>query len=247
MVQTKQKKKISMLAKKDGLSQPIISVNRLSKIYNKDSPAEVKALDKVSIGFDKGIITAIIGPSGSGKSSLLNIIGCMDSATEGSVLLDEVEITKLRENQLADIRKNKIGFIFQEFLLVPTISAIDNVLLPLLPQGIKKKDKERANNLLEKVGLGKRTHHKPAELSGGEKQRCAIARALINKPTIILADEPTGNLDSKTGDGIIALLRELNEELGITIIVVTHDPRVMQSVDKKVEMRDGKIINNGNY
>ncbi|MEA2070608.1 MAG: ABC transporter ATP-binding protein [Asgard group archaeon] len=222
--------------------EAIIEVSNLYKIYNKDTPAEVVALDNVTIGFQAKKMVAIIGPSGSGKSSLLNILGCMDSATSGSVFLNGDEITRLPENRLANIRKNKIGFIFQQFLLVPTLTALENVLLPVIPDGIKQSDRERAIMLLDKVGLGDRIDHKPSELSGGEKQRCSVARALINNPTILFADEPTGNLDSKTGESLMKLLHQLNKDLGLTVIVVTHDPLIMKEVDQKVEIKDGKII-----
>jgi len=219
----------------------VIKVENLSKIYNEGTPEEVKALDEVSFELQAGKMIAIVGPSGSGKSSLLNIIGCMDSASYGSVIIDDISVTDLQERDLADIRKHKIGFIFQDFLLIPTLNALENVLLPLIPDGITKIDKEKALGILDKVGLGERAYHKPKELSGGEKQRVAVARALIQNPPIILADEPTGNLDSKTGDDIIDLLRELNKELGVTVIIVTHDLSVMEKVDEKIELQDGSI------
>lgn len=222
----------------------VIEVHNLSKIYNKGTPAEVKALDNISFGLPKGKLISIIGPSGSGKSSLLNILGCMDEATSGSAFIAGHEITQLPERKLSDIRKYQIGFIFQDFLLVPTLSALENVLLPIIPDGIKKADRERAKTILESVGLGERINHKPSELSGGEKQRVAIARALINNPQIILADEPTGNLDSKTGDEILKILQRLNKELGITVVIVTHDPLVMDRVDNIIQLKDGKLILN---
>ncbi|MBD3189554.1 MAG: ATP-binding cassette domain-containing protein [Candidatus Heimdallarchaeota archaeon] len=222
----------------------IIEVHNLSKIYNKGTPAEVKALDNISFGLPRGKLISIIGPSGSGKSSLLNILGCMDEATSGSVFIASYEITRLPERKLSAIRKHQIGFIFQDFLLVPTLSALENVLLPIIPDGIKKADRERGKTILESVGLGDRIHHKPSELSGGEKQRVAIARALINNPQIILADEPTGNLDSKTGDEILKILQRLNKELGITVVIVTHDPLVMERVDNIIQLKDGKLILN---
>lgn len=219
----------------------IIKSYNLTKIYNEGMPSEVKALDNVSFGLKKGRMIAIVGPSGSGKSTLLNILGCMDSSTSGRALIDGIEITELSERELADIRKNKIGFVFQDFLLIPTLSAIENVLLPLIPDGIKKEDRERAMNILEQVGLKDRANHRPKELSGGEKQRVAIARAMIHNPAIIFADEPTGNLDSKIGEGIINLLRKLNETSEITVVIVTHDQSVMQKVDLVLNMMDGGI------
>ncbi len=219
----------------------IIKVSGLSKLYNEGLPSMVKALDQVSFGIKKGKMITIFGPSGSGKSSLLNILGCMDSATSGSVFLEDIRITELSERELADIRKHMIGFVFQEFLLIPTLTAIENVLLPVIPGGIKKEDRERAMNLLTQVGLKERVKHKPKELSGGEKQRVAIARALINNPKIIYADEPTGNLDTKTGDEIMQLLRNLNQELGVTIVIVSHDPSVWDKTDYLLKLKDGQI------
>ncbi|NHJ32847.1 MAG: ABC transporter ATP-binding protein [Asgard group archaeon] len=221
----------------------IIKAYNLYKIYNPDLPSMVTALDNVSFGIEKGRVVAIAGPSGSGKSSLLNILGCMDSASSGRAIVDGVDITKLSENELADIRKNKIGFIFQDFLLIPTLSALDNVLLPLIPEGIKKVDRERAMNILEQVGLAERASHKPKELSGGEKQRVAIARALINNPSIIFADEPTGNLDTKIGNEIIALLKNLSEKTGVTVVIVSHDPMVWEKTDLLLKLQDGHISN----
>jgi len=219
----------------------IIKTYNSTKIYYEGLPSEVTALNNVSFGIKKRSFIAIAGPSGSGKSTLLNILGCMDSTTSGRALLDNIEVTSLSEKDLADIRKTKIGFVFQDFLLIPTLSAIDNVLLPLIPGGIKKEDRERAQEILEQVGLGNRAKHRPKELSGGEKQRVAIARAMIQSPTIIFADEPTGNLDTTTGEEIIKLLRELNKSLGITVVIVTHDPMIMDKVDLVLNMRDGGI------
>lgn len=221
----------------------IIKAYNLYKIYNPDLPSMVTALDNVTFGIEKGKVIAIAGPSGSGKSSLINILGCMDSATSGRAIIDGVDITKLSENELSDIRKNKIGFIFQDFLLIPTLSALDNVLLPLIPEGINKADRERAMNILEQVGLEDRASHKPKELSGGEKQRVAIARALINNPTIIFADEPTGNLDTKIGNEIIQLLRNLSEKTGVTVVIVSHDPMVWEKTDLLLQLQDGRISN----
>lgn len=219
----------------------IIKAYNLYKIYNEGLPSMVTALDNVSFGIEKGRVVAIAGPSGSGKSSLLNILGCMDSATSGRAIVDGVDITELSENELSDIRKNKIGFIFQDFLLIPTLSALENVLLPLIPDGIKKADRERAMNILEQVGLTERASHKPKELSQGEKQRVAIARALINNPSIIFADEPTGNLDTKIGNEIIQILRDLSEKTGVTVVIVSHDPMVWEKTDRLLKLQDGRI------
>ncbi len=225
----------------DNSNNFIIKTYGLYKIYNEGEPSMVTALNNVSFGIETGKMIAIAGPSGSGKSSLLNILGCMDSASAGKAILDGVDITSLSERELSEIRKNKIGFIFQEFLLIPTLSALENVLLPLIPDGISKADREKAMNILEQVGLRDRADHKPKELSGGEKQRVTIARALINSPTIIFADEPTGNLDTKTGDEILAILRELNQNTGVTVVVVSHDPLVWEKTDLLLHLIDGQI------
>jgi len=235
------------LTESHDLEKYIIRTYNLTKIYNKGEPSEVVALNNVSFGIERGKMVSIAGPSGSGKSTLLNILGCMDSATSGEAFLEEIEITGLSEGKLATIRKTEIGFVFQDFLLIPTLSALENVLLPLIPDGISKADRERALKILAMVGLEQRAKHKPKELSGGEKQRIAIARALINNPSIIFADEPTGNLDSKNGDEIIALLRSLNREMGVTVVIVSHDPRVWEKTDQILRLEDGMIfVPNGN-
>lgn len=218
----------------------IIETKKLSKIYGKGR-TEVKALDKVDLKITKGEFVAIMGSSGSGKSTLLNILGCLDKPTSGSYLLENKAIVdKTKAETLAKIRREKIGFIFQTFNLLPRTSALNNVILPAIYSGLKNR-KQKAKELLEKVGLEKRLNNKPNELSGGEQQRVSIARALMNKPQIILADEPTGNLDSKTGVGIMKLLRELNKE-GVTIIAVTHDINIAKQTDRIIKMQDGKII-----
>ena len=220
----------------------IIKAYHLTKKYNDGEPSQVTAIDDLTFGIQTGRMIAIAGPSGSGKSTLLNILGCMDSTTTGQAIIDNIEVTSLNEGELSSIRKNKIGFVFQDFLLIPTLSAIENVLLPLIPDGISKINREKAMSILQQVGLEDRANHKPKELSGGEKQRVAIARALINNPKIIFADEPTGNLDTKTGDEIIAILRQLNETLGVTIVIVTHDKEVMEKMDLILHLKDGKIV-----
>ncbi|HUT79979.1 MAG TPA: ABC transporter ATP-binding protein [Candidatus Bathyarchaeia archaeon] len=222
----------------------IIRTYNLTKIYNQGLASEVKALNNVSFGIKKGSTISIAGPSGSGKSTLLNILGCMDSATSGKAFIENIEITNKSEHDLADIRKFKIGFIFQEFLLIPTLSALDNVLLPLIPDGVKKEDRERAVDILKQVGLEERANHKPKQLSGGEKQRVAIARALIHNPAIIFADEPTGNLDTKNGEEILALLNNLNEKLGVTIVIVSHNPLVWEKTELLLKLQDGQIVQN---
>ncbi|MFW9995091.1 MAG: ABC transporter ATP-binding protein [Candidatus Odinarchaeota archaeon] len=223
-------------------STPIVHIGVLKKIYLQGMPGEVRALRGIDLEITSGEFVSIIGASGSGKSTLLNILGCMDKATSGTVWIGDTDVTSVPERKLSKIRKDKIGFVFQDMFLINTISAIDNVLVPLIPFGISKKDRERAARLLEKAGLGDRLHHKPNEMSGGQKQRVAICRALINEPEIILADEPTGNLDSKTGAGILDLLTEINHEKGTTIIIVTHDPRVNEYVSRTIELSDGYIV-----
>jgi putative ABC transport system ATP-binding protein len=200
---------------------------------------------------EEGKIITIMGPSGSGKSTLLNILGAMDIPTEGEVIVNGVDIAKVPERKLSNYRKNTIGFVFQNFYLLPNLDVIGNVLIPLIPYKIKQEDRERAQYLLDRVGLGNRGQSKVRKLSGGESQRVAIARALINDPKIILADEPTGNLDSETGKSIIELLISLTEE-GKTIIIVTHDPRIAQIISENplgqnIWIKDGKLSNEPTY
>ena len=203
---------------------------------------EVKALDGVSLGIEDKEFVAIIGPSGSGKSTLMNIIGCLDSADSGQYVLDGQDISTCSDRQLATVRNRKIGFVFQQFNLLPKLTAYENVELPLTYQGLSRHDRhERALNALRRVGLEDRMHHKPTELSGGQQQRVAIARALGTSPSIILADEPTGNLDSKSGREIIAILKELHAA-GNTIILITHDPNVAKEAPRIVSLSDGKIV-----
>lgn len=220
----------------------MINLENITKIYRRNKIG-VFALDHVSLGIKKGEFVAIIGPSGSGKSTLLNIIGCLDRPTEGRYSLEDEDIAKKSSQELSKIRNKKIGFIFQTFNLLPRMDCIRNVELPLLYAGMKRsKRKERAISLLQKVGLGDRMYHKPSELSGGEMQRVAIARALANEPSMILADEPTGNLDSKTGIEIVEIFKELNEK-GITFILVTHGVYISSFAQRTIELKDGRIIN----
>ncbi|MHA1410297.1 MAG: ABC transporter ATP-binding protein [Candidatus Odinarchaeia archaeon] len=208
----------------------------------------VKALDGITIDIKEGDYISIMGPSGSGKTTLLNIIGALDKPTSGRVILDGIDITNLPERKLTTLRRDKIGFVFQGFHLIPTLTALDNVLVPLMPRGIKDYDKERAHRLLEMVGIGDRWHHKPGELSGGERQRVAIARALISDPPIILGDELTGELDSKTGQEIMDMIEKLNRDYNKTIVIVTHDIKVGARAKQRWIMEDGKIINtSANY
>lgn len=228
----------------------VIRLKDVSKIYGEERTA-IKALDHVNLEIEEGNIVTIMGPSGSGKSTMLNILGAMDSPTSGEVYVNDIEIGGLPERKLSNYRKNVVGFIFQSFYLLPNVDVIGNVLIPLIPYGIKEKDREHAQELLDLVGLGDRTHTKVRKLSGGESQRVAIARALINNPKVILADEPTGNLDSETGKSIIELLIKLAEK-GKTLIVVTHDPRVVAIISdhplgKSIWIKDGQLSDEPTY
>ena len=220
----------------------ILVVRDAVKIYELGT-TKVPALRGVSLEIEKGAFASIMGPSGSGKSTLMNIIGCLDRPTEGIVEIEGIETTKMDRSQLAYLRNRKIGFIFQSFNLLPRASALDNVILPYLYSDQPKNDyKEKALGLLKLVGLESRVMHKPNELSGGQKQRVAIARALVNDPAIILADEPTGNVDSRSGLEIMALLQKLNDE-GMTILMVTHDRYIAQHSKRIIHFSDGKIVN----
>ncbi len=216
-----------------------IDVRRLTKIYGEGRTA-VKALDGVDLTVERGGYVAIMGPSGSGKSTLLNIVGGLDHATAGEVYVGDAEVTGQPESQLYRFRREQIGFVFQAFHLAPTLHALDNVLLPALPLGIDAARRKRATELLERVGLGNRLTRRPAQLSAGERQRVALARALILDPPVILADEPTGNLDSHTGAEVIRLMEDLNLDLGKTLLLVTHDARIARRCHRIVYLRDGR-------
>ncbi len=219
----------------------IITVDKVNKTY-KNGALELQVLKNISFKVNKGEFLAIMGSSGSGKSTMMNILACLDSQYEGTYILDGIDISKLTENQLSEIRNKKIGFIFQSFNLLPRLSALENVELPLVYSSIPKAERhKRAAELLEMVGLKDRIHHKPNELSGGQRQRVAIARALVNNPSIILADEPTGNLDSKSEEEIIEILQELNR-MGKTIVIVTHEPNIGDIAQRKIVFKDGEII-----
>jgi putative ABC transport system ATP-binding protein len=217
----------------------LISIENLSKTYESGT-LSVSALREVSFQIKKGEFAAIMGPSGSGKSTLMNLLGCLDLPTSGKYRLENVNIGNLKPNQLAELRNRRIGFVFQSFNLLPRATALENTELPLLYGRVANSTKI-AMQALERVGLKHRAQHKPTELSGGEKQRVAIARALVNKPAIILADEPTGNLDSVTGEEIMSLFHQLNDE-NVTLILVTHETEIAQQAKRIIQMKDGRII-----
>lgn len=219
---------------------PVVVANNLTKVF-KMGEMEVHALRGLSVTINKGEAVSIMGPSGSGKSTLMNILGCLDRPTSGEYVLDGEHVAELTDDQLADIRNRKVGFIFQSFNLLSRITALANVELPLRYSGKKSGLKARARETLEAVGLGDRMQHKPFELSGGQQQRVAIARALVNDPAIIMADEPTGNLDSKVGQEIIDLLLNLNRDRGTTLIIITHDPKVAAQTSRIIRVHDGLL------
>jgi len=218
-----------------------VETEDLAKYYTM-GPAIVKALDGIDLRVRRGEYLSVMGPSGSGKTTLFNMIGGLDRPTRGRVYIDEVDIAKLDAYELAWLRCRKIGYIFQTFNLIPVLTAIENVMLPMIFAGVPREERiKKATELLQRVGLGDRLYHKPGELSGGQQQRVAIARALANDPAIILADEPTANLDMKTGLEIIGVMRELNQEKGVTVITATHDLKMIDVSDRIVYLRDGKV------
>ncbi|GAJ72963.1 macrolide export ATP-binding/permease protein MacB [Vibrio sp. JCM 18904] len=225
------------------MSKPLVELTNICKYYSSGGEAEVRALDGVDLTINQGEFLSILGPSGSGKSTLMNMLGCLDKPTDGEYQLGGQNVASLSANDLAGIRNQKIGFVFQSFNLLEYATALDNVALPLVYSGIKGKERrQRAAKLLEQVGLGgDRLDHKPTQLSGGQKQRVAIARALVNDPQIILADEPTGALDSKSGAEIEALFNQLHAE-GRTLIIVTHDNALAERTKRIITIKDGKVI-----
>jgi len=221
-------------------TKEVIRARGLTKVYQMGE-VEVHALRGVDISIKEGEVVSIMGPSGSGKSTLMNIIGCLDRPSSGDYYLDENLVSNMNDDELAIIRNKKVGFVFQSFNLLSRSTALVNVELPLRYAGMKSDRKEKAVQALEAVGLGDRVNHKPTELSGGQQQRVALARAIINNPSIIMADEPTGNLDSKSGKEIMKLLLDLNKDFGTTLIIVTHDPKIAKQTQRVIELYDGKL------
>ena len=225
-------------------AEPVIIAHNLTKVYQMGD-VEVHALRGLSMDVKRGEVVSIMGPSGSGKSTLMNIIGALDRPTDGEYILDGERVSDLRDDQLAVVRNRKIGFIFQSFNLLPRATALANVELPMRYAGMTKGRRTRAREALEAVGLADRVTHRPTELSGGQQQRVAIARALVNEPAIILADEPTGNLDTRSGDEIMDLLLRLNRDRGTTLVIVTHDPEVAELTQRVIRIRDGVVEHAG--
>ncbi|MHA1593284.1 MAG: ABC transporter ATP-binding protein [Candidatus Baldrarchaeia archaeon] len=220
----------------------VIETVNLTKIYRL-GPVEVRALYDVNLKVRRGEMVAVVGPSGSGKTTLLNMIGGLDKPTRGKVYIEGMDITRMDDKELAILRRKKIGFVFQFYNLIPVLDAYENVELPLIITGVPEEERRRrVKRLLKLVGLEDRMHHRPDELSGGEQQKVAIARALANNPSIILADEPTGDLDTETGMKIMNLLKEISREEKVTVVVVTHDPQVAAIADRRIHLRDGRII-----
>jgi len=219
----------------------VVVFENVSKVY-RTKYYEVRALDNINLEVEEGEFLAIMGPSGSGKSTMLNLIGCLDKPTEGEIYIKNTPISELTDNQLTDLRRDTIGFVFQQFNLIPTLSARENIELPMIFKGVDPEDrKKKSMELLRLVGLEDVADRKPFEISGGQQQRVAIARALANDPEILLCDEPTGNLDSRTGEQVMNIIRKLNDE-GVTVILVTHDESLRKFADRVVRLRDGRIV-----
>ncbi len=223
----------------------VIELQDVTRVY-RIGEVETPALRGVALDVEKGEFTAIVGPSGSGKTTLLQLMGCLDKPTSGTVHINGHDVTQLGPNKRADLRKGTIGFVFQFFALIPGLTAYENVELPLLLTGEKKRERhERVNELLEAVGLSERAHHRPDQMSGGEQQRVAIARALATRPVLVLADEPTANLDTENGNQVMEIMQRLNAETGTTFVFATHDPRVIPFARRVVTLRDGQVTDNG--
>lgn len=223
------------------MKDSVIELRDVKKIYEVGA-SKVYALNGVTMSVKRGEFVAIMGPSGSGKSTLLNLIGCLDKPTEGKVIINGVDTSNLTDKQLTELRRDTIGFIFQQYNLIPTLTAFENVELPMIFKGIPKAEREnRAKELLRLVGLEKEMHRRPKEMSGGQQQRVAIARALANRPSILLCDEPTGNLDTKSGRSIMEIIKSLNDE-GVTVVLVTHDPAVAEFAGRVVRIVDGMLV-----
>lgn len=223
----------------------VIQLENVVKTY-RIGEVETRALDGVSLAIMAGEFTALVGPSGSGKTTMLQLMGCLDQPNSGAVKINGEDVTRFKANQRADLRREKIGFIFQFFALIPVLDAYENVELPLLLSGVGAKERrERVTGLLDAVGLANRIHHRPDQMSGGEQQRVAIARALAPRPLIVLADEPTANLDTANGHQAMEIMKRLNEQMGTAFVFATHDPRVVAFARRVVKLRDGKVIDNG--
>ncbi len=224
---------------------PVVQVENVTRDYTVGE-VETRALNGVSLSIESGEFTALVGPSGSGKTTLLQLIGCLDQPTSGSIMINGQEVSRLNRNQRAEIRQQAIGFIFQFYALIPTLSAYENVEMPLLMRNVNAAERrERVQHLLEAVDLADRADHRPDQLSGGQQQRVAIARALITRPAMVLADEPTANLDTTNGQQVMEIMTRLNAETGVTFIFATHDPRVIKYARRVITMQDGVIVANG--
>jgi len=227
------------------INNTVVQTKNIAKVYILGN-VEVCALSDINLEISKGEFSSIMGPSGCGKSTLMNLIGCLDRPSSGQILLDGIDVSKVSDNDLAEIRNKKVGFVFQTYNLLPKLTAMENVELPLIYAGANTiQRKKKSMELLDKVGIADRANHKPTELSGGQSQRVAIARALANDPTIILADEPTGNLDTKSGHEIMELFYNLNKQ-GVTIIMVTHNPEIAESTHRVIHLLDGRVVEDTN-